>query len=219
FTILGSSKGVLSTVNFLDDSSAGNATFIVEGSAVPYAPSNMFFLDNADGGTATFIINGASVEHASGGSVVFLGSSPSAGSATLIANPGTNGGKGGLIQFFHDTDGGEARIEVFGNGILDVRSEGASVGSIEGDGGVLLGAHKLITGSNNLSTTFSGTIEQPGSLEKIGDGTLTLNTENTYARGTVLSAGALVINNTSGSATGTGAVQVDAGTLGGKGII
>ena len=30
-------------------------------------------------------------------------------------------------------------------------------------------------GSNNLSTTFSGTIQDTGSISKIGTGTLTLN--------------------------------------------
>ncbi len=43
---------------------------------------------------------------------------------------------------------------------------------------------------------------------------------NTYAGGTTVTSGTLLANNTSGSATGTGAVNVTAtGTLGGRGFI
>jgi autotransporter-associated beta strand protein len=52
-------------------------------------------------------------------------------------------------------------------------------------------------------------------------GTLKLNSANTYTGGTTVSAGTLLINNTSGSGSGTGSVTVNnAGTvLGGSGII
>ena len=42
---------------------------------------------------------------------------------------------------------------------------------------------------------------------------------NTYTGGTLVTAGTLRLNNRTGSATGTGAVKVKAGTLGGKGTI
>jgi hypothetical protein len=55
-----------------------------------------------------------------------------------------------------------------------------TIGSIEGDGNVFLGANNLTVGSNNLSTTFSGGIEGTGgSLTKIGSGTLILSGANT----------------------------------------
>jgi autotransporter-associated beta strand protein len=139
-----------------------------------------------------------------------------------VANGGENGGGGGAISFSGGADGGEARIELFGNGTLDIddiENVFVSVGSIEGDGIVELGSNKLITGVNSLSTTFSGLIEGPGSLAKTGTGRLTLNGANTYTRGTILSAGSLVINNTTGSGTGTGAVNANTGTLGGSGVI
>ena len=93
------------------------------------------------------------------------------------------------------------------------------VGSLEGDGLVFLGPVKLVVGSNGLSTTFSGVIEDTGELTKLGNGTLTLSGANTYTGGTTVSDGVLLVSNRSGSGTGTGAVQVDAGTLGGRGII
>ncbi|PYL05736.1 MAG: hypothetical protein DME33_15740 [Verrucomicrobia bacterium] len=170
-------------------------------------------------GNGLFIIN-------SGGVTFYEGSS--AGNATLIANPGSNGGEGGRISFENlADDGGEARVELFGNGTLDIEFGGSvvSVGSIEGDGIVFLGKKELITGSNDLSTTFSGTIQDsgdhsfPGSLEKIGNGTLTLRGENTYLGGTTIESGKLVVANQSGSGTGSGAVSVNRGKLGGTGII
>src|SRR5439155_3899334 len=58
-----------------------------------------------------------------------------------------------------------------------------------------------------------------GSLTKIGTGKLVLNNSNTYTGGTTINGGKLVVNNASGSGTGTGAMQVNAGTLGSTGII
>jgi hypothetical protein len=108
-----------------------------------------------------------------------------ADSATLIVKGGTNGGDGGAIFFRDRSSGGSSRIEVFGNGNLDIsghndlpRFRAVMVGSIEGDGNVFLGANNLTVGSNNLSTTSSGVIQDGGqnggiggSLTKIGSGT------------------------------------------------
>ena len=98
------------------------------------------------------------------------------------------------------------------------------LGSLEGDGLVFLGANNLALGSNNLSTTFSGTIQDGdtragGSLSKIGTGTLTLTSSNRYTGGTAISSGILLLNNVAGSGTGNHLVQVFAGTLGGGGSI
>lgn len=78
----------------------------------------------------------------------------------------------------------------------------------------------------NLDTTFSGVIQDSGSfggtggsLTKVGSGKLTLSAASTHTGGTTLRRGTLVVSNRSGSGTGTGAVQVNAGTLGGSGTI
>src|SRR5438309_12018467 len=93
------------------------------------------------------------------------------------------------------------------------------IGSLAGDGIVLLAGHTLSIGNNDLSTTFSGVMQDSGGLIKAGTGTLILSGANTHSGGTTVSAGTLIASNSSGSATGTGSVNVNAGTLGGKGII
>jgi autotransporter-associated beta strand protein len=76
------------------------------------------------------------------------------------------------------------------------------------------------------NATFSGVIQEGGigggtggSLSKIGTGTPTLTGANTYTGDTTIEGGRFVVNNMGGSGAGTGAVQVTAGTLGGRGII
>src|SRR5207253_1552306 len=146
-----------------------------------------------------------------------------AGSATLIANSGSNGGDGGLIQCSDTADGGTARVELFGNGTLDisgVTDAGVSIGSLEGDGIVLLGTKALTIGSNNLSTEFSGVIQGTGDVIKQGSGTLTLSGANTYIAPTFVTGnpgGFLRVENRTGSATGYGPVLVYfPNTLGGS---
>jgi autotransporter-associated beta strand protein len=76
------------------------------------------------------------------------------------------------------------------------------------------GALRLL-GSQTLqvanSTTFNGSVGETGgaaTLTKAGPGTLTLAAPGTYSGGTEVTAGRLVVNNVSGSGTGSGAVLV-----------
>jgi autotransporter-associated beta strand protein len=130
---------------------------------------------------------------------------------------------------WNDTTGGTSRIEVFGNGYLDVSfhsAPGMTVGSVEGSGNIFLGANNLTVGSANLSTTFSGVIQDGGgypgggtggSLTKVGLGTLILSGGNTYTGATTVSGGFLIITGSLGS---TAAVIVaSGGVLSGTGTI
>ena len=135
-----------------------------------------------------------------------------AGTATLVAN-------GGTIQFEFDASGGTCRLELDGGAILNMahHSGGVAIGSLEGDSGtVQLGSHPLSIGGNRVSTTYSGLITQGGQIIKVGRETLTLAAPNTYTGGTSIEGGMLLADNTEGSATGSGPVQVDAGTFGGR---
>lgn len=207
-------------INFFNTSTAGNGTFTNNGSAVS-GPGQGFtaFFDTATAGNSTFTNNGGAVTGARGGVTQFLNSS-SAGAATLIANGGAGGGlgAGGTIFFQDDSSGGTAQVKVFGNGSLDVsrhHTPGVSTGSIEGSGNVFLGADNLSVGSNNLSKTFSGVIQDGGfnggtggSLTKIGVGTLSLTNSNPYTGGTLINAGTLIAAHD--GALGSGNVRLTA---------
>lgn len=226
-TVSNASGGI---TDFDGTSNAGNGTFINNGGTVSGAGGGrvLFCCGSPSAGDGTFISNGGAVSGARGGIMQFSDSS-TAGNATLIINGGVGGGEGVLAQFFFDSTGGTARIEVFDNGALDIgvhNAPGISIGSIEGTGLVFLGALNLTVGSNNLSTNFSGVIQDGGifggtggSLTKIGTGKLVLRHENTYTGGTIVNRGTLVVNNTTDSGTGAGPVFVKGGKLGGKGII
>ena len=214
---------------FLDSSNAGNSRFINNAATLPNtAFGETEFQDSSRAGNGTFINTGAAVADADPGHVLFCCTSTAA-NAKLIASSGQGAGMGGQIIFDNDSDGGTARAEVFGNGNLDITfhtQPGVTVGSIEGDGDIFLGAMNLTVGSNNLSTNFSGVIQDGGqnggtggSLTKIGTGKLVLSHRNTYTGGTIIKRGSLMVNNIGGSGTGSGPVQVNGGTLGGKGII
>jgi hypothetical protein len=85
------------------------------------------------------------------------------------------------------------------------------------------GQINIPTGGNTL--TYDGVISGPGKFVKMGDGTLSTAGEHTYTGGTDV-YGRLIVNNTSGSGTGTGAVNIKTasalgtnGTLGGTGSV
>ena len=211
---------------FEGSANAANATLISNGGngSDTFGGMTEFLYGTATAGDATCIANGG-VAGGSPGEVRFTSQYDSdlvtAGNATLIANNSSDS-DGGIISFENGSDGGTARIEVFGNGNLNIGAHdapGISTGSLEGDGSVFLGANNLTVGSNNLSTTFSGVIQDSGSFTKIGTGLLTLTGANTYTGGTTINAGTLKTGNTIGSATGTGPVSVNAGILGGQGVI
>ena len=90
-------------------------------------------------------------------------------------------------------------------------------------GTVALGGN-AVTVNGTGDTLISGNVSGMGSISdliKDGSGTLTLTGTNTYSGGTTVDGGTLLVNNTSGSGTGAGAVGVSGSgtTLGGTGII
>ena len=81
-----------------------------------------------------------------------------------------------------------------------------------------------LAGSVGQTMTISGVVNGNSaattSLAKTGDGTWTLTGANTYAGGTTVSAGKLLVNNSVDSGTGTGTTTVSGtGTLGGTGTL
>jgi autotransporter-associated beta strand protein len=223
-----SDSGGDARTTFSGASSAGSGTFTNNGGDGKCSSSGAFtsFSDTSTAANGTFINNGGRFDGI--GAFTSFSDTARAGNAVLIANVGEGGG--GTILFTGDSTGDTARVEVFGNGngdftngFLDIsghNAPGVTVGSIEGNGNVFLGANNLTVGSNHLSTTFSGVIDGiGGSLTKIGGGTLMLSSANTYTGGTTVEGGKLIVSNRSGSGTGSGAVRVNKGTLRGRGTI
>ncbi len=236
-------RGPSANITFLNTASAGqdDIYFTLDGGPRNTSTGGqIIFSDHSNAGNASFTLNAGSVRGGSGGLLIFA-SHASAGNATLMALGG-NGALGGQIVFGGRCDGGTARIQLFGNrtdlpsnGSLDISAHTMSgggpgpvtIGSLQGDGAVFLGPATLIVGSNNIKNTrFLGVISWMGShggigggLVKIGTGRLNLTNGNTYLGGTTIKRGALVVNNRTGSGTGDGPVQVERGTLGGKGTI
>lgn len=209
---------------FHGSSKAGSATIVCE-AGNPYA-AQLYFGDSSSAEDATIVVNGAPpglYDYAAGS---FFEGTSTAGNATLIINGGTNGGPGGTLTFYLGSLGGTARVELFGNGTLNMSYLGApagiSIGSLAGDGIVLLGSNapSLTIGTNNSTTVFSGQIQGNGSVVKTGSGTLTLTGANSYTGVTSVAAGFLKVSNPNGSATGSGPVKIfDGATLGGSGIV
>jgi fibronectin-binding autotransporter adhesin len=94
---------------------------------------------------------------------------------------------------------------------------GGATGSL-GSGAVTNDGSLIFDRSGTI--TEAGSISGAGSLTQAGGGTLILTGNNTYGNGTTVNAGTLLVNNTSGSGTGGGAVTVNSGgTLGGNGTV
>jgi autotransporter-associated beta strand protein len=117
-------------------------------------------------------------------------------------------------------------------GTFDLNGTSETIASLNGSGGTVTNtststASTLTVGSSSIAGSGTGTyggVVSDGSgglsLVKAGTGTLTLDQPMTYSGGTAVNAGTLLAGNTTGSATGTGAVMVNSGgTLGGNGTI
>jgi len=158
-------------------------------------------------------------------------------------------GFSGIINVSTDSDGGtfiianskglpNASVNISNNITMIYRQTSnvtVDIGELAGTGLSRLGAGgegtSTITwriGSKNTNTAFNGIIcndqfKNTGaiaSIIKTGTGSWTLTGDNTYSGSTVVEAGKLLINNTTGSGTGTGPVTVkNLALLGGTGAV
>jgi len=102
-----------------------------------------------------------------------------------------------------------------------------TLGTLLGSGNIALNdtggtVVTLRVGNNNssLPNSYTGVLSGLGSLEKIGTGAQRLTGSNTYSGGTIIRAGTLLVNNSTGSGVGVGAVTVKGGAaLGGLGYV
>ena len=194
----------LAYLYFNNSASAGNAIINNNGA--------VSFLNTSTAGSSTITTEL--------GFTLSFSDNSTAGNATIIVNDN------GLAQFVTNGDGGNAQLIVNGiGGVIDFafttgrdNDNKTHAGSIAGDGGLILGnGQEFIVGSNNLSTTFSGTITECGcglaSLTKIGTGTLTLSGTNSYSGGTTFEGGTLSVSSEDNLGALTGGLTFNGGTL------
>jgi autotransporter-associated beta strand protein len=210
---------------FAEQSSAASATITTN--------NHSFAEFGSPGGPDTVTAANARIITNNGGETDFNAFS-TGGNAVITTN------SGGTTRFFDNATGGAAQFITNGTGFLDFsisigpNSDGRiTAGSIEGNGLIYIGgggfglpANTLVVGTNNLSTTFSGVIADnnpcgctigPGSLEKVGTGTLILSGTNTYAGATAVNGGILQVD---GSIASSSQTTVNAnGTLSGAGFV
>ena len=100
---------------------------------------------------------------------------------------------------------------------------GGSGTSLSGASSASVGTTTYVVGDLSSNCTFNGTIADnasPTALTKSGNAILTLTGANTFTGGATVNSGTLCANNASGSATGTGDLEIFSGaTLTGTGSI
>jgi autotransporter-associated beta strand protein len=215
-------KATINNTGFLTFSNTSTA-----GTAIINNGFDVTFEDNASAGNSTInnVLSGITFAGSStaansrinndGGGVGFFESSRAGNSTIRTFN-------GGVVFFFDDSNGDNARIIAEAGSFVDFSGATGingkfTVGSIEGAGDFSIGGEhsQFVVGSNNLSTTVSGIIDEcgcfPGILVKVGSGRLTLTGNNLYTGGTIIREGSIAVGNN--NALGTGPVTLDGGAF------
>ncbi|HLX69511.1 MAG TPA: autotransporter-associated beta strand repeat-containing protein [Verrucomicrobiae bacterium] len=136
--------------------------------------------------------------------------------ARLPGSVGTNNLNGGLLATFNmATSTGTNAVFNFNGGTLQAQFAPANPwfsGAIQAN--VLAGGAIIDSSSNNAVVTTPLLAGSPnGGLTKLGSGTLTLDSTNSFTGPITNNAGILFLNSTNGTSTYPGAVQINAGTL------
>jgi autotransporter-associated beta strand protein len=159
------------------------------------------------------------------GGTLAVGSSNALGTGVLTIDPGPN--NAAMLQSATPLAGPNALTNVVAyivtNTLMQATVSGTNDLELAGPFSITntAGSVVALTNNNTGATILSGVISGPGvGLLTTGSGTLTVRGNNTYSGGTTVAGGKLLVNNSTGSGTGSGAVTVNSGaTLGGTGTI
>jgi autotransporter-associated beta strand protein/T5SS/PEP-CTERM-associated repeat protein len=168
-----------------------------------------FAINRSDTFTFGGVISGSGAFQQNGtGTTIFTAANTYTGGTIINAGTLQLGPGGSLAP--------TSALTVNAGGIFDLNNFNQTIGSLAGAGNVTLGAATLTTGTDNTSTTFSGTISGTGGLTKIGAGTLVLTGTNPYSGATTVNGGVLTVNGAIPNST----LTVDGGgTLRGTGTL
>ena len=215
-----------STVSDGNDYGLTFATGITSATLGGLSGTNPYLLQNADGNPVALSIGNNNANTTYSGSLSGGGSIDKIGSGMFTATGantyfGATTINSGVLQI-----GSSAALPsgtaVAVNGTLDLNGFNATVGNLSGSGTVDTAAGGAPTLTVN-SGTFSGILQNTAgslALYKTSPGTLTLNAGGTYAGGTTMNNGMLVLadgpnTSTSVSAIGSGTLTLNGGVLAG----
>ncbi|WP_336983161.1 MULTISPECIES: autotransporter outer membrane beta-barrel domain-containing protein [unclassified Cedecea] len=212
-------SGTLDLIGMLGTSTASvtasvsnGATLQANSTNLPLSVSNdgmVRFLQNSDGSYSGKITGSGAVEKSGGGLLQVTGANTYTGGTTLT---------GGTLQAAADSALGEATGGlIFNGGTLQL---GSSF-DLATSRAISVTANNGTFDTQGFTSVVGQGITGAGALTKLGGGTLVLNGVNSYAGGTAVNAGTLVVGDSAHtSAAAAGGTTVAAGaTLGGYGTV
>lgn len=170
------------------------------------------------GGTGTLTVSGAGTTWNNSGGVFIGGTSTAAGgTGSLTVQSGAAAAITGPTTLWQSSSAMTINAGTLSTGGLSSPTATTPTISLTDPSG---GTALTLNPGAGQNSVFSGTLGGGGSLLKLGAGTQTLAGASTYTGTTTIQGGTLIVNNTTGSGTGTSTVQVNtAGTLSGTGSI
>jgi autotransporter-associated beta strand protein len=170
-----------------------------------------------------FPLNGTDTVNVNGGGILKASTAASQDSENYVGTVRLDSSNG-LAAQVTTSSGSGFRMGYLANGLIT--SAGSIANTWSAELRLVNGSSKTMTINTAAGNTLllSGVINDFSTLKgtpvfKTGEGTLVLSGANTYTGATTVNAGTLLANNTTGSATGSGAVNVSGGMLGGTGSI
>ncbi|VGO19925.1 autotransporter-associated beta strand repeat-containing protein [Pontiella sulfatireligans] len=174
-------------------------------------------------GDGTLILSGSTANTYSGDTYVNGGTlllNKTVGNATIVGDlyigDGVGGADADVVRLAGGAEIDYVKVVIGKSGLLDLNDSVEYIGSLAGNGHVVLGSGIIGTGYDNSSTTFSGLIEGTGGLRKNGSGIFTLTGNNSYSGDTEIYNGTLRVN---GSQSGSDVLISAGATLDGIGTV